>query len=96
MKAQHTYESNGIRWLLALEDQQVQVFCDGMMRSYDIAETVTEFKADNDYVYIYVRHPEVKFYQFKFEADRFLVADVFDTEDQHIGEFACHVFGDEV
>ena len=94
MKATHEYQDNqNNEWVLGINDNNlIQVWCGHESRLYKINEPITGFMTEDDYVYIYVRHPEVKFYQFKFEADKFLVADVFDIEDQHIGEFACHVF----
>jgi len=101
MKAQHAYEDRAsymysdVRWLLVLDGQTVQVFCNGLSRTYDIAEPVTDFKVEDNYVFIYVRHSDVKFYQFKFESDMFFVGDIFDTDDEFIGEFACHSFSDD-
>jgi hypothetical protein len=34
-------------------------------------------------------------YQFKFEEENFLVGDIIDLDDEHVGEFAMHVFGEE-
>ena len=98
MKDQHTYTDKAsyidsdVRWLLALDDQNVQVFCDGESRMYTIPEPVTDFKVEDEYVFIYV---EGKYYQFKFEFDKFLVGDIFDNEGNHLDTFAHHVFGEE-
>ena len=101
MKAQHAYTDRAsymdtdVRWLLVLDEQQVQVFCNGLSRIYDIQEPVTDFKVEDNYVFIYVRHPEVSYYQFKFESDMFFVGDKFDARDEHVSEFGCWAFADE-
>ena len=98
MKDQHTYTDKAsyadsdVRWLLALDGQNVQVFCDGESRMYTIPEPVTEMKVEDEYCFIYV---EGKYYQFKFEFDKFLVGDIFDNEGNHLDTFAHHVFGEE-
>jgi len=101
MKAQHAYTDRAsymdsdVRWLLVLDEQEVQVFCNGMSRIYDIPEPVKDFKVEDNYVFIYVDDPEVSFYQFKFEEDMFFVGDKFDANDEHVGDFACHAFSDD-
>ena len=100
MKDQHTYVDKAsymdsdVRWLLALDDQNVQVFCDGESRMYTIPEPVTAFQVEDEYVFIYVEGGN--YYQFKFECDKFLVGDVFDKEGNHLNDFACHVFGEDL
>ena len=100
MKAQHSYEDrasymdSNVRWLLVLDDQEVQVFCNGISRIYDIPETVTDFKTEDQYVHIYVEGG--KYYQFKFEEDMFFVGDIFDANDEFLDTFACHDFGDDL
>lgn len=99
MKAQHAYEDRAsymdtnVRWLLSLNDQEVQVFCNGLSRTYDIPEPVTDFKVEDNYVFIYVESGNC--YQFKFEEDMFFVGDIFDAQDEFIEEFACWSFADE-
>jgi hypothetical protein len=66
-----------------------------LSRTYDIPEPVTDFKVEDNYVYIYVNDPFVKFYQFKFETDMFFVGDKFDASDEMVEEFACWSFADE-
>jgi len=101
MKAQHAYTDRAsymesdVRWLLVLDDQTVQVFCNGMSRIYDIAEPVKDFKVEDNYVFIYVDAPDVSYYQFKFEEDMFFVGDKFDADDEHVSEFGCWAFSDE-
>lgn len=92
MKNQHTYTADNVRWLLSLDDQNVQVFCDGESRMYSIPEPIIEFQAEDEYVFIYV---EGKFYQFKFEVDKFLVGDIYRENGEFLDTFANHVFGDE-
>lgn len=37
-----------------------------------------------------------EYLQFKFEVDNFLVGDIFDAKtDEHVREFASHVFGED-
>ena len=97
MKDQHTYTDKAsymdsdVRWLLALDGQNVQVFCDGESRMYDIPEKIIDFKVEDEYCFIYV---EGKYYQFKFETDKFLVGDIFTNEGEHLDAFACHTFGE--
>lgn len=99
MKAQHTYEDQAsyvktnVRWLLRLNDQEVQIFCNGLCRIYDIPEPVTDFKVEDNYVYIYVEGGN--YYQFKFEIDMFVVGDIFNANDEHVTEFACYNFNDD-
>lgn len=68
----------------------------GETRTYDIPEIIRDVVEEDNYVFIYVDDPEVKYYQFKFEDDDFLVGDTIDQEDEFINTFACHVFGEEV
>lgn len=97
MKDQHTYidkasyANTDVRWLLSLDGQQVQIFCDGESRIYNIPEKVIDFKVEDEYSFIYV---EDKYYQFKFELDKFLVGDIFTNEGEHIECFANYVFGE--
>jgi hypothetical protein len=98
MKNQHTYTDKAsymesdVRWLLSLDGQEVQVFCDGKSRSYTIPEPVIDFKVEDEYVFIYVEGGN--YYQFKFELDMFLVGDIFDKNDEHLDTYACHTFSD--
>jgi len=98
MKDQHTYEDRAsyadtnVRWLLSLDGQEVQVFCDGESRMYDIPEKIIDFKVEDEYCFIYVEGG--KYYQFKFEEDKFLVGDIFTNEGEHLDAFACHTFGE--
>ena len=103
MKDQHSYidrasyADSNVRWLLNVsrEEQEVQVFCDGESRTYDIPEKITDFKVEDEYCFVYVEGG--KFYQFKFEEDKFLVGDVFRTSTgEPLDSFACHVFGEDV
>jgi len=97
MKDQHTYEDRAsyadtnVRWLLSLDEQNVQVFCDGESRMYTIPEPVTDFRVEDEYVFI---HVDGKFYQFKFELDKFLVGDIYTNDGEFLDTFACHTFGD--
>ena len=101
MKDQHayidkaSYMDSDVRWLLSLDGQEVQVFCDGESRMYDIPEKIIDFKVEDEYCFVYVEGG--KFYQFKFEEDKFLVGDVFRTSTgEPLDSFACHVFGEDV
>ena len=98
MKDQHAYTDRAsymeldVRWLLSLDEQEVQVFCNGESRTYTIPEPVTDFKVEDEYVFIYV---EGKSYQFKFESDMFLVGDIYENDGEFLETFACHAFGEE-
>ena len=98
MKDQHTYTDKAsyidsdVRWLLALDGQNVQVFCDGESRTYDIPEKITDFKVEDEYCFI---HVEGRFYQFKFELDKFLVGDIYSEDGEFLDTFANHVFGED-
>ena len=106
MKDQHSYidrasyADSNVRWLLNVsrEEQQVQVFCDGESRIYDIPEKIIDFKVEDEYCFIYVDdgvEGEGRFYQFKFETDKFLVGDIYRTSTgDFIDTFACHTFGE--
>ena len=87
-----THSDMDIRWLLSLDGQDVQIFCNGESRTYTIPEPVIDFKVEAEYVYIYV---EGKFYQFKFEVDKFLVVDIFHDNDDDVESFGCYVFGED-
>ena len=99
MKDQHTYTDKAsyadsdVRWLLALDGQNVQVFCNGQSRMYVIPEPVTEMKVEDEYVYIHTK--EGNYYQFKFEFDMFLVGDIYTKDGEFVDTFACHTFGDD-
>ena len=100
MKDQHTYTDKAsyadtdVRWLLNVsrEKQSVQVFCDGESRTYDIPEKITDFKVEDEYCFI---HVEGRFYQFKFELDKFLVGDIYSEDGEFLDTFANHVFGED-
>ena len=100
MKDQHTYTDKAsyadtdVRWLLSVsrEKQNVQVFCDGESRTYDIPEKITDFKVEDEYCFI---HVEGRFYQFKFELDKFLVGDIYSEDGEFLDTFANHVFGED-
>lgn len=88
-----TYEGlDNSRWIMCIDfDNNVEIICNGEMRTYTIPEPITNIEHDSDYVHLYVGD---KFYQFKFEVNNFLVCDIFDIEGEHIEEFASHVFDD--
>jgi hypothetical protein len=103
MKDQHTYTDKAsyadsdVRWLLSIsrEEQNVQVFCDGESRTYDIPEKIIDFKVEDEYCYLYVKNGLT--YQFKFELDKFLVGDIYRTSTgEFMDTFAHHVFGEDV
>jgi len=93
-KASYAYIDNAHqRWLLSLDGQNVQVFCDGESRTYTIPEPIINFEVEDEYCFIYV---EGKTYQFKFEANKFLVGDIYRTSTgEFLNEFAMHVFGED-
>jgi len=99
MNKTFTYTGDNIRWLLSVDGQTVQVFCNGESRRYDIPEKITKVEQDTEYkeyVRIYVEDAEISFYQFKFEEAMFLVADIFDKNEEFHGGFACYVFGEDL
>jgi hypothetical protein len=84
------------RWVMSIDFAgNVQVICNGEGREYKIHEPITKIEHDTEYVYLYVQDPEKQFYQFKFEVEAFLVADIFNKDDEHLDTFASHVFGED-
>jgi len=98
MKDSHAYTDHAsymdydVRWLLNLNEQEVQVFCNGISRMYTIPEPVLDFKVEDEYVFIYVQD---KYYQFKFEEGMFFVGDIFTNDGEHIDTYACHAFDED-
>ena len=87
---------NNEEWAMSIDfDGNVHVECNGEQRTYKIDEPINKIEHDTEYVYIYVNHELNKFYQFKFEQECFFVGDIFDIYDEHVCEFASHVFGEE-
>jgi len=95
VRRQITYEGfNQERWLMTIGfDNEIQVFCNGESRMYSIPEPITRIEHDTEYVFLYVEGG--KFYQFKFEVNNFLVADIFTNEGEHMDDFASHVFNED-
>lgn len=97
MKKTYNYtrkESNGnTRWLMSIDGQNVQVFCNGESRTYTIPEKILKTNRNYEYVYIFVEGGKV--YQFKFEVNKFLVGDIFDAEGEHLDTLASFVFGED-
>jgi hypothetical protein len=94
MELSYNYENSEDRWIFALNKQTVEVYCDGEKRTYKIPEPIVNFVPRDEYVRIYVSDQLINFYQFKFESDKFLVVDKFDSNGEHISECDSHVFGD--
>jgi hypothetical protein len=78
---------------MSVNGQNVQVFCDGESRTYTIPEKIIDAKPRNEYVIINVEGG--KYYQFKFEVDKFLVGDIYDENDEFVDSFASYVFGED-
>jgi len=86
---------NEDKWAMSIDfDGNVLVTCNDESRVYKIDEPINKIEHDTEYVFVYVNHELNKFYQFKFEVDSFLVCDIFDIYDEHVIEFASHVFGE--
>ena len=80
------------KWLMTIGfDNEMTVTCNGDYWSYSIPEPITKIEHDTEYVFLYVEGG--KFYQFKFEVERFLVGDIFTNDGEHIDSYACHAFG---
>ena len=84
-------------WKMIIQsDGQVEITKSNETRVYNIPEDIRDIVEEDNYVFIYVDDSEIKFYQFKFELDNFLVGDSFDLENEFLDSFAYHVFGEEV
>lgn len=95
METTFTYERPKYRWLLAIEGQEVKVFCDGEQRIYTIPEKIINTKQTNEYVEVFVKDNEHLTYQFKFEEDKFLVCDIYDVDGDFVDTFASFVFDED-
>lgn len=93
-RQQIAYErQNQERWLMNIGfDNVVKVISNGELRNYTIPEKILKIEHDTEYVRLYVEGG--KLYQFKFEVDYFLVADIFTNDGEHLDSFACYVFGE--
>jgi len=87
----YTEKGTKNRWIMSIDGQEVQIFCDGELRKYTIPEEIESIEQKNEYIFINVQYGF--FYQFKFEESKFLVADIYD-ENGFIKTFGCHVFGE--
>ena len=68
----------------------------GESREYNVA-TIVEVNQDEDMKdYVYLTHGDDAFTQVKFEADNFLVIDLFDVCGNLLTEIGAHVFGEGV
>ena len=90
----YTEKESNIRWLLSLDGQNVEVFCDGESRTYTIpnVDTVIDMKTEDNYVFIYIKGGN--YFQFKFEINKLLVGDIFNKNDEFLDTFALHTFGE--
>jgi len=93
MKKTFHYTNSNVRWLMSIDGQNVQVFCDGESRTYTIPEKINRVEQNDEYVFIYVEGGN--YYQFKFEVDKFLVGDIYDENDEFVDSFASFVFGED-
>lgn len=91
-----SYEGfNQERWLMGIGfDNKVIVTCNGETRIYQIPESINIIRIEHDTEYVFLYTENRNFYQFKFEVDKFLVADIFTNEGEHIECFANHVYGE--
>jgi len=96
MESKHiTFENNTDKWIMSIHpDGEVCVTCNGETRYYDIHTPIKKIVHEGEYVHVDVEGG--KTYQFKFEADRFLVGDIYRTSTgEMMDTFACHVFGED-
>ena len=96
VRKQIAYEGfNQERWIMSIGfDNTIMVISNGEKREYLIIEPIIKIVHETEYVFIYVE--DDKFYQFKFEVDNFLVADIFTNDGEHLDSFASHVFGENI
>ena len=80
-------------WKVKVEQNLLIVEKLGEMREYDLPDWKTATH-DNDYVHITL--PDDSLLQFKMEEGDAWIGDKFDSEGEHIGTIACHVFGEEI
>lgn len=89
--------------MIIAPDGDIVVQCDMedgevITRCYNIPDQIREvhqYDKSKEYVHIYVEHPEISFYQFKFEEGNFLVGDTFQFNGEHLNSFASYVFGED-
>jgi hypothetical protein len=79
-------------WQAIISGRTLTVIKDGEQREYTLPEEPVKIEEQGEYFFI---HTESFYYSFKFEVDNFFVGDKFDHKENHLGEIACHVFGDE-
>ena len=88
----NTIEYNGFK--ASLEGKVLTVSKDGEEREYDIKQKNDGIEYDKTQPeYFFIRTKNF-YYNFKFEEDNLFVGDKFDNDNQHMDEFACHVFGE--
>ena len=97
MEAKHINFENGTdKWIMSVyPDGEVCVTCNGETRYYDVDTPILDVRHEDEYVHVDVEGG--KTYQFKFEADSFLVGDIYRTSTGEMQDtFACHVFGENL
>jgi len=84
-------------WTAELIDKVLTITKDGESREYDIKQRnngIEYAKGVSPEYFIIRTTDDVFYYQFKFEEDNFFVGDKYFNNDEHLGEFASHVFGE--
>lgn len=84
-------------WTAELIGKVLTITKDGESREYDIKEKNYGIEYNEGEECFAIRTKGDGFYyHFKFEEDNFFVGDKYSNDDEHLGEFASHVFGEEV
>ena len=84
--------------MIVHEDGTIEVTILGEVREYKISEPMSRIEQEKDYpqyVRIDVQDDKIGYYLFKFEDNDFFVGDIWTEDNEHIEEFAMHVFGEE-
>jgi hypothetical protein len=84
-------------WTAELIGKILTITKDGESREYDIKQRnngIEYAKGVNPEYFIIRTIDDVFYYQFKFEENNFFVGDKYFNNDEHLGEFASHVFGE--
>lgn len=79
-------------WTVLFLGKDLIVYKNGEQRTYKIKEKNGGLEHKEGEDYFYIRTEKGFYYQFKFEENNFLVGDKFKDNNEHIGEYASHVF----
>jgi hypothetical protein len=82
-------------WLMEVyDDNNIIVTRSGESMEYHLPGEIKKITQDSEYVFFKMGNNYT--YQFKFEHSDFLVGDIIDGGGEHVGEFAMHVFGEDM